>query len=189
MQEFSNYEKSLLIIDFDSLVGVSRSISNSNMGPSTSFSVSDPRIYNLILHYATAIPQISKKSEYWVALIVKNEESARFINQDIHFAKSDAYMEMEKKEEQKKTEKKCIRCNKNYTDEKNELDNCSFHDGNLIQIKPFDSVMLTTHDVQKRIMKNMMKQENGVKELQFIYICCCNTFNSQGCCYGRHIED
>ena len=190
MQEFNNYEKSMLIIDFDSLVGVSRSVSNSNMGPSTSFSVSDPRIYNLILHYATALPQISDKTEYWVAVIVKNAESARFVNQDIHFPKTEKYMENEEKEEEKKMERKCLRCSKNYTEEKNEIDSCSYHINALIQSRPADSRLLMVEEVNKKIFNNNLKNDgNQIKDLQFVYLCCNNPLNSQGCRSGRHSDD
>ena len=195
MQEFNNYEKSLLIIDFDSLVGVSKSTSTSSMGVSTSYNVSDPKIYNLILHYATSLASISLSSEYWVALIIKNSESAKFVNLDIHFPKTEATLINELEELEMKKDRKCIRCMKIYNEEKNEIDSCLFHNGPLIQISdpPYNWKLLSIEEAKdqaiKHLIKNKEKDGNQFKEAQFIYLCCDNPMNGQGCINGKHIID
>ena len=63
MQEFSQYNRSMLVIDVDSIVGVTESISESNMGPSSSYSLGDQSLFKVVVHYANSLPFISKERE------------------------------------------------------------------------------------------------------------------------------
>jgi hypothetical protein len=88
MQEFDCYDKSMLIIDVDSIAGMVSSTSHSSMGPSTSFSLADNKLYSKIIHYANSKPKILNNSEYWVALISRNPELSKMIKHDLRWPKS-----------------------------------------------------------------------------------------------------
>lgn len=51
MGEAVNYDKVAVIINADSLIVLNESVSDSSMGRSTSYSVSDQNMYRLLLNY------------------------------------------------------------------------------------------------------------------------------------------
>ena len=83
MSEFENYDKSLLIIDVDSMCGLTESLSKSNMGISNSYNLSDAKIYTLMLHYAKTKANILKNKEYWVALVCNKVEMTKILRSDL----------------------------------------------------------------------------------------------------------
>jgi len=193
MQEFSHYKKSILIIDVDSLIGgIHRSTSISSMGPSTSSNINDPRLYGMIMHYATSLPQILKDSEHWVAFITRNEEITRSVKQDLNWPKTITEMEEEREEQEKFKEVVCVRCGDSFTEAENKSKDCIYHNGEVFEKTAYPSLwklcevekakveLLTKSVVQTRSGQN----NNG--EPQFVHICCLDPLRSQGCQKKKH---
>ena len=159
MQEFNCYEKSLLIIDVDSLVGVTQSISHSSMDPSTSYSLLDTKLYSMIIHYAKSLPKILNNSEYWVALISKKEELTRMIKKDLSWPKTMKELEKEEEEEKQQEEVKCVRCEDVYTEAKNELNSCCYHDGLLVEFSAavYEWRRFTANEAKMQFNKKVKK--------------------------------
>ena len=200
MQEFNCYPKSLLIVDVDSLVGMVKSVSESSMGPSNSYSLSDSKLYSMIIHYARSIPKIlpSSSSEYWVALISKNKELSKMIKSDLSWPMTIEEIRTREEEDKNQEPRDCLRCNETYTEEKNDFNNCSFHDGDLFESSapPFSWKMIEQENAKKQLLKGTVISKYGVhekdkqpKEPQFLHICCLQPLNSQGCKKRKHTCD
>mgnify|MGYP000921753514 FL=1 len=197
MQEFSCYEKSLLIVDVDSLVGIAKSVSESSMGISTSYNVTDNRLYSMIIHYARSLPKILPKCEYWIALISKNRELSNMIKKDLSWPMTQKQIEEFKAEQKKQEETPCLRCRETYIEAKNELNQCSYHDGFLFEVSapPYEWQIIEEERkakelaLKKNALKKAEQQPNQNKEAQFVYICCLQPINSQGCKKYKHISD
>ena len=192
MQEFTSYEKSLLIIDVDSLVGVVQSVSYSSMGPSTSYNLSDSKLYNVVIHYANSSPKILSESEHWVALISKNKELTKMIKQDLSWPKTIQEIEQQQEEEKLQEEVRCVRCNETFMQAKNELNSCSYHNGMLYEFSApnYQWRALEVKEANRQfLIKSKIAQRDQLKEPQFRYICCHQPLGSHGCSKHRHTSD
>ena len=69
LNEISEYPRSLLVIDVDSLAGVSVSVSESGMGPSSSYSVTNTKLFSFVVHIAKTKPIFLEDKQIWVALV------------------------------------------------------------------------------------------------------------------------
>lgn len=61
MEELKQYKKSAIIIDFDSILKLSKSITQSETGPSKSLSIDRPLIYRELLNIATKMMNSSEE--------------------------------------------------------------------------------------------------------------------------------
>ena len=196
MQEFNSYEKSLLIVDVDSLVGMVKSVNESSMGISNSYSLSDSKLYSMIIHYARSLPKLLSSSEYWVALISKNKELSNMIKHDLSWPMTIDELNKREEEEKDKEPRPCLRCNEIYTEDKNDFNNCSYHDGDLFEVSAsyFHWKLLDEEEAQKlfllgTVTSKLEPQNQGkqIKEPQFLHICCLQPLKSPGCKKQKHI--
>lgn len=58
------------------------------MGPSESYSLSDPKVYSLILNYIKTYPKILKDKSQWVAFISDNKALSRYLKDDLQWPPS-----------------------------------------------------------------------------------------------------
>ncbi len=72
IQEISQYDRSMLILDVDSLAGTSCSKSESSMGPSDSYSISNQKLFSFIVHSANSRSFISQSKQFWVTVCCRN---------------------------------------------------------------------------------------------------------------------
>jgi hypothetical protein len=63
MAEAINYDKVAVILNVDSLIVLNESSSDSSMGRSTSYSVSDQNMYRLLLNYMKGFAAIRKEKK------------------------------------------------------------------------------------------------------------------------------
>ena len=83
MEEAMNYNNVAVILNVDSFIVVNQSASDSSMGRSNSYSVSDLNMYRLLLHYMREFASVEEGKEKWLCIIVRNEELARIIKKDL----------------------------------------------------------------------------------------------------------
>lgn len=55
------------------------------MGPSESYSLSDTKIYSLILNYIKTYPKIIGDKSQWVAFISDNKALSRYLKEDLQW--------------------------------------------------------------------------------------------------------
>jgi len=197
MLEFNCYQKSLLIIDVDSIVGMVSSISDSSMGESNSYNLSDAHLYNIIIHYANSLPRIMEnpEREYWVALITKNDKLAKILKGDLKWPLN--ARELEEKDEQEELDKEvqCVRCKKPYKEKDNDLKSCVYHDGFAVDGEDgrILNVELAKINQLKKTLKyqkeSLVNKDAQKKEIKFFYICCTQSLESQGCKEHRHTTE
>lgn len=197
MQEFNCYEKSLLIVDVDSLAGMTKSVSESSMGGSTSYNLSDSKVYSMIIHYARSLPKILQNSEYWVALISKNKELSNMIKHDLSWPLTNEEMRMAEEEEMNQRPRECLRCSESYVESKNEFNSCTYHDGELFEVsaKPFEWRLVDEEKAKELFLNRTVNNKyqaqgnNQNKETQFLYICCLQPLKSPGCKKQKHTNE
>jgi hypothetical protein len=146
----------------------------------------------MIILYAKSLSKILNNSEYWVALISKNEELSRMIKKDLSWPKTMKELEKEEEEEKLQEEVKCVRCEDVYTEAKNELNSCCYHDGLLVEFSApvHEWRRFTANEAKMQFIKKSQKGPDGQsKEPQFLYLCCLESVKSQGCRKRRHISD
>lgn len=72
MSEAKNYERVAVIINVDSLIMISENASDSNFGRSTSYSVVNHNMYQILLNYMSEFAKVDSKSSKWISIICKN---------------------------------------------------------------------------------------------------------------------
>ena len=121
-QELGAYDRSLLIIDMDSLCGVNISKSESTMGPTTSFSLSNGKLFNFGIHAINTKIQMTETKEIWIALACKNSYLLNIAKQSLNWRKTPKQIEQDNIEEENNTKVKvCKRCNQKYLEVDNKL--------------------------------------------------------------------
>jgi len=169
-QECRGYSKSLMIIDLDSLVGVSMSNSISNMGPSLSYSFVNQNLFSWAcdtMNRSEILPNAG--IERWTFVIVSNEFAKDSFRTMIKFP-----LTAEEKK-QKITEKqessvsvRCARCSKLFLRSDNKFGECKLH-----------------LDKPNKFLSKKEAQE-------YTHPCCSIAFdpqNNNGCWIGEHIYD
>jgi hypothetical protein len=129
----------------------------------------------------------SLSSHKWVVVISKN----KFICNQFKSLTRFPLTEDELHEQEESNKKRlCKNCELLYTNAKNNIDSCSYHDGPLIdnrakksEIIHFDRITLQ----QKFINSNATERENTLKN--FIFLCCFQAFNSTGCKKNFHSDE
>jgi len=180
-----DYLKTLYVIDVDSLVGVTESSSTSNMGPSTSKSISSHKLFTYIIEEAVKLPKMTKDREIWVALVSRDEFLTREIKLGIDWPKSKKQKSKEKEERMDSIVHTCVRCKEKFTNAKNELTSCNYHPGFLFEtsIPPEDWVSLTKNEAERKIAQAIASKK---EEPKFQYICCKRSISDVGCTKNKH---
>jgi len=183
-QELGAYDRSLLIIDMDSLCGVNISKSESTMGPTTSFSLSNGKLFNFGIHAINTKIQMTETKEIWIALACKNSYLLNIAKQSLNWRKTPKQIEQDNIEEENNTKVKvCKRCNQKYLEVDNKLGACSYHDGFLFQSSKKPELWTPLED---EVEINSIKADPKVNDLGLKYICCLENVTSQGCKKDKH---
>ena len=186
--EWQEYENSMAIFDVDSLIGVSENMSDSSMGQSNSYSITNNRLWHqVVVQTANSKLENTKQnaknswnsspmrsetfsSHKWVVVISKNKFICNQFKSLTRFPLTED--ELQELEENNK-KRLCKNCELLYTNAKNNIDSCSYHDGPLIdnrakksEIIHFDKVTLQ----QKFINSNSTERENTSKNFIFFAV-------------------
>lgn len=115
MGEAINYSKVAVIINVDSLITLSQSASDSSMGRSMSYSVSDQNLYRLLINYMKVFPTVSQGKEKWMAIIAKNSELVKILKKDLGWPLSIEERKNIEEEKEMDRKKRCFRCQAYYS--------------------------------------------------------------------------
>jgi len=127
LQECRGYNKSMLIVDLDSLVGVSISESISNMGPSTSSSFVRQNLFSWVCN-ALNRAQIVNGIEHWVFVIVSHPFSAQSLRKMVKFPfTSDERMKSAAKKGEETIPVTCSECKVTFLRSENKFGDCKIH--------------------------------------------------------------
>ena len=187
MSEWEQYSRSMAIFDVDSLVGVSENMSDSSMGQSSSYSITNNRLWQqVVLDKAKSnLFDSTGKNHKWVVVITKNE----FVSKLFKSLTSFPLTKNEKlQNENSEKRRQCINCEFYYTNAKNSLDSCNYHDGPLIDIRMSEDQI--TPIVKDHLFKSFtqVKEERQDFLKNYVYLCCYQAFNSSGCKKNTHSD-
>lgn len=196
--EWEQYRGSMAIFDVDSFIGVSENISDSSMGESTSYSISNNKMWHqlVIQTFNSKLDDATGQYHKWVVMITKNSFVASQFKSLVKFPLTDHQKETEKENQKIRT---CanVGCGSPYTNSKNNIDSCSYHDGQLVRY-PVENLNSIVHIDAKtefpsiflKNSKTANKQDANKSPPQnsFIYLCCYQAFGSAGCKKGKHSE-
>ena len=87
MMEAKNYDRVAVIINLDSMVMLSESASDSNMGRSLSYSIQNHNLYQILLNYMREFAIINGKISRWMTVIAKHEELIRIAKKHLDWPK------------------------------------------------------------------------------------------------------
>ena len=186
--EWEQYARSMALFDVDPLIGITENMSDSSMGQSSSYSISNTRLWNqIVIQTANSkLYDANGQDHKWVVIISKNEFICKQFKTLTKFPLT--RQEIKEKEESEK-ERTCINCEQLYNNQKNGIDACNYHDGPLIdnrslkgEITPLDKEALygCFPDLSPDEKKNMISN--------FVYYCCFQQHNSVGCKKGYHSD-
>ena len=189
LNEYDQYEDSMLIFDADTLVGVSESLSDSSFSPSSSYSIQNSRLWqNVLLHnFKSAFSKESSKNSKhkWFIII----SSSEFLIDQLK--KLTKFKHCEKEFELKHKERTCVNCDGVFTRENNKTDSCNFHPH-----KKLSKIIKVTNERKEKIELSKeelieLAKKNGNTDAfnDYYYLCCMKRLNeSDGCKKDYHYE-
>ena len=133
LQEFTSevkgYRKSLLVLDMDSLVGISSSQSFSSMGLSTSYSFSKQNLASWLFSTSKSVMQMGPRGiAHWVVVVISNQFCLDSFKELARFPKSDAEERNENVKKQDETEAvTCKNCERQFLRSENKPLECHYH--------------------------------------------------------------
>ncbi len=192
INEWKEYPRSMAIFDVDSLIGVSENMSDSSMGQSNSYSITNNRLWQQVV-IQTANSKLndsdtsSKRDHKWIVVISKNEFVCKQFKSLTRFPLT--RKESDDLENSLKT-RECLNCKLEYMNGKNNIDACSYHDGPLIDVRVNneDMIHLDKHGLDVSFVKLDAKNRQEMLK-NFMYLCCFQTFNSSGCRKSSHSDE
>ena len=133
--ECMEYDRSMIVYDLDSLIGVNKSESDSNMGTSYSSSIVNQGVYVQIKSrfQEAQVDHLSvrdQQREKWAIAVVHEDFLLKKFSSDVQFPRT-RQQQKEDDEEYRRSnnELKCVKCQANYVESDNKIDACTFHDG------------------------------------------------------------
>ena len=84
----------------------------------------------------------------------------------------------------------CLNCDLSYTNAKNSIDSCNYHDGPLIDVRADQHEMI--HLDKKNLYNIFVKssvQERQEMLKNFVYLCCFQAYNTAGCKKDFHSDE
>lgn len=187
--EWQQYSRSMAIFDVDSLIGVNENISDSSLGQTSSYSIQNNRLWQQVV-IQTANSKLSadsKNNHKWVVVISKIEFICRQFKSLTRFPPTED--ELFEEEENAKI-RECKNCRMPYSNTKNNIDSCSFHDAPLIDIRA--SHMELIHLNINSLYENFVNYDTQNRQdmlKNFVYLCCFQSFNSTGCKKSFHSDE
>ena len=184
----------MAIFDVDSLIGVSENMSDSSMGQSNSYSITNNRLWQQVviqtanskLNDSTADDE-SNGDHKWVVVVSKNEFVCKQFKSLTRFPLT--LKEADDLENNLKT-RECLNCEQEYTNGKNNIDACSYHDGPLIDVrKSKDELIHLNKRKLTRTFVNSTAEERQEVLKNYLYLCCFQAYNSSGCRKSSHSDE
>ena len=183
--EWEQYSRAMAIFDVDSLIGVNENVSDSSMGQSLSYSITNTKLWHqVVIQVANSKLEnsILGDGHKWVVLITKNNFISSQFKALASFPLSSS--ELRQKEEDSR-DRRCINCENPYKNCKNSLDACNFHDGPLIDIRINHRRNFIPVDLSQ-LLEILANSKDRQKDIQnYLYLCCFQSQQSSGCkkCY------
>ena len=85
--------------------------------------------------------------------------------------------------------RECINCELGYTNAKNSIDSCSYHDGPLVDIRADREGMI--HLDKQSLYSNFVQSDAKDRQdmlKNFVYLCCFQAYNTGGCKKDFHSD-
>lgn len=209
LTELKNYKKSMLIFNLDSLVGINVSQSD-GMGKSLSYSLGTTKLMDTIksLGDLNANVKFNEKDKIQEALfIVICVNNSYLLDCLVNSLGNDKFPQKKEREEKKEKEMneptECVRCNKKYTEkDNNSYDSCNYHWGYLYD-QNLEKSEMSLYDLKtnENFIRGSLKKKESKKdkensddsdeeqEKDWVYICCFQKLDSQGCKNNKHSKD
>lgn len=193
LAEWQEYASSMAIFDVDSLIGVSANVSDSSMGQSNSYSITNNRMWHQVV-IQTANSDLSSSSSAaaasekhkWVVVVSKSE----FVCEQFKSLSKFRQTVSERKEAEENAKGRvCLNCEMMFMNGKNNIDSCAYHDGPLVATSLTADKMC--HIPRKSLeiyfqVATPEKRPDMFKNL--VYLCCFQGYNSMGCKKHFHSE-
>ena len=112
INESRQYKRSMIIFDVDSLVSSQENVSESNMGVSTSYSLSDNKNFGIIVQAMKKSFIEEKGKQHWVVCITESSYIRDRLKNALSWKKNQKQRQQEEKEKKENTPKNCITCKK-----------------------------------------------------------------------------
>ena len=127
--EHMQYDRSMIVYDLDSLIGVNRSESNSSMGLSHNCSLVNQGVYTQIVSRFRAA-QVDLTREKWAVAVVRDSFLLKMFSRDVDFPRTKKQQEDDDEERRRDTEEvMCFKCESTYLESENKVGACDHHDG------------------------------------------------------------
>lgn len=193
--EWQQYKRSMAIFDVDSLIGVTENMSDSSMGQSNSYSITNNRLWQQVVIQTcnsnlSSLTQggVSNRSDHkWVVVVTKNKFICKQFKSQTRFPLTE---EEEKDMDENAMSRKCLNCESNYTNSKNSIDSCQYHDGPLIDSKATEYEMF---HIKKDTLVSRFAKASGDKRpdmfKDYVFLCCFQAYNSTGCKKDFHSDE
>ena len=187
--EWEQYLNAMAIFDVDSLIGVTENMSDSSMGQSSSYSIANHKLWHQVV-IQTANSKLDSsigRDHKWVVVISKNDFICKQFKTLTRFPLTDAE---EKENENNNKDRTCINCEIGYTNSKNNIDSCNYHDGQLIDTRAAKTqiIALDKKNLYKCFLdSNTEDRQNILKN--FVFLCCFQAYNSAGCKKAFHSDE
>lgn len=179
MDEVANYNKTLVIFDLDSLVGVQLNESDSNMGLSRSTSIHNVGTFNMLVHYfQDCFYKKNDEQMHWTIAVSSNSYLIKAFREVTKFSPS----QLEKDDHAQKLEamkvRICKSCNIKYFEYENKPESCHYHPGFLYDTK---------NDYYKVVEDEIANYSaSRLQDIDLKYICCHRSYGSQCDHHDKH---
>lgn len=180
--EWQQYDSSMAVFDVDSLIGVSENMSDSSMGQTSSYSISNNRLWHQVV-VQTANSNLSSTKQGLHKWVVVATKSAFVAKQFKTLTKFPLTTDEKNELDENLKEFECLNCQMRYTNGKNNIESCSYHDGPLVDVRTEhqeDMFHITKLDLDK-IFAIAQKDQRQDMFKNFVYLCCFQAYNSTGC--------
>ncbi|CAF4361475.1 unnamed protein product [Didymodactylos carnosus] len=200
------YDRSLIVYDLDSLIGVSKSESDSSTGKSSSFSIVNQNIYTYVrARFREAVVETArstndaKRVEKWGVAVTRQEFLLRQFCNDVGFART--RKEEDKDEDDRRKNEdfiQCVKCKDFYIENENKMGSCIHHDGFIYDNAAADlayhslfEAMLFLSKIESDVINDPDRREELERQkTKFKWICCGATLPTGGpiggCKKGKH---
>lgn len=185
LNEYEQYDDSMVVFDIDTLVGILESMSDSAMSESISYSIQSNQIWQKVIVHNFKMPfGVQENSKHkWCILISASEFLIGQLKRLTSFPFSNREIEFQVRE------RTCLQCGEKYVGKYNKSDACTYHARSLLKRivgQSSQHISITKEDLIALAIKN------GNDEVfnYYYYLCCMKKFSSvgdkNGCLTGRH---
>lgn len=195
LAEWQEYASSMAIFDVDSLIGVSANVSDSSMGQSNSYSITNNRMWHQVViqtansnlsSSSSAAAAAARKKHKWVVVVSKSE----FVCEQFKLLSKFPQTESERREvEENAKGRVCRNCEMMFMNGKNNIDSCAYHDGPLVATSLTADQMCHIPRRSLEIdFQAAMPEKRPDMFKNYVYLCCFQGYNSMGCKKHFHSE-